>query len=234
LNLLVLADHNGFVDMTPEAIADEILLPLEQVERGIDALMYNDPKSRSPKEYGARIRLIEPLRRLWGWEIVNFQKYRNCRNKDDLRKLNLKRNRKSFVYYIGSNPDGFMQVKIGCSSNPWRRLAELKKSYPKAFLWAIEPGNEELKNQRHQEFKDYAFGQPGWFNGRKIMQHAHDIRFKQGRSRWFKCLQYKAKCLNIRRDDDAAPKRSNIRSASAQLWSVDSTKTPLSSPNSSR
>lgn len=177
MEMLVLANRNGIVDMTAEAIAGTIKIPLEEVERCIDVLMDIDPNSRSKKRHGARIRYIDSNQRLWGWVIVNHGKYRDCKNTEELRTLNQKGSRKSFVYYIYADP----RVKIGCSKNPWERLAEVKKSYPGAKLMAMEPGDRKLMEQRCEEFKDKAIGRDRWFmGGRVVLEHVHDVRRKYG------------------------------------------------------
>jgi len=73
--LLVLANDNGEVDMTPSAIARVTTIPKEIIERGIEALCAPDPESRTPDEEGRRIVLLSEHRG-WGWKIVNYLKYR--------------------------------------------------------------------------------------------------------------------------------------------------------------
>jgi hypothetical protein len=82
--LIVLADKNGIVDMTPEAISRRTTIPLEIIETGIQALEQPDPHSRTPDEGGRRIvRLSDG--RSWGWRIVNHARYRNIRSQEDRR-----------------------------------------------------------------------------------------------------------------------------------------------------
>jgi hypothetical protein len=82
--LLILADEEGVVDMTPDAISRRTTLPLEIVQQGIDALSEPDPYSRTPDEGGRRIVLLDEARP-WGWRIVNYMKYRQIKRQQDRR-----------------------------------------------------------------------------------------------------------------------------------------------------
>jgi hypothetical protein len=73
--LIVLADREGYVDMTPQALAARTSIPLEIITAGIDHLLQADPFSRTPDCGGRRLEPIDPARP-WGWRIVNYAKYR--------------------------------------------------------------------------------------------------------------------------------------------------------------
>ena len=75
-DLLVLADQNGVVDKTHEAIARRTNVPLEIVKREIAELEKPDPKSRTPIYEGRRIVRLDEHKD-WGWVIVNYQLPRN-------------------------------------------------------------------------------------------------------------------------------------------------------------
>jgi hypothetical protein len=80
--LIVLADINGVVDMTADAITRETTIPIEIITTGIEALEKPDPQSRSPDEEGRRIvRLRENSN--WGWRIVNYQHYRRIKSEEE-------------------------------------------------------------------------------------------------------------------------------------------------------
>src|SRR5882762_7319565 len=79
MDLLVLADPTGVVDMTPDAIARRTNIPQDIVERCLSELCQPDVKSRSPLEEGKRIVPIDS-RRDWGWKIVNYAHYRKIRD----------------------------------------------------------------------------------------------------------------------------------------------------------
>lgn len=81
MDLLVLADPTGVVDMTPDAIARRTNIPQDIVERCLSELCQPDVKSRSPLEEGKRIIPIDS-RRDWGWKIVNYAHYRKIRDQE--------------------------------------------------------------------------------------------------------------------------------------------------------
>jgi hypothetical protein len=77
--LIVLANADGIVDMTPQAIAARTSFPLDLIQRGIKFLEAPDPYSRTPGDEGRRIALIDE-HRPWGWRIVNHGKYKGLRD----------------------------------------------------------------------------------------------------------------------------------------------------------
>ena len=82
--LIVLSDAQGIVDMTVDAISRVTTIPEEIIRIGIAALEAPDEGSRTPDEDGRRIvRLSET--RDWGWQIVNYVKYRAIRSAEDRR-----------------------------------------------------------------------------------------------------------------------------------------------------
>ncbi len=82
--LIVLADVDGIVDMTADAIARETTIPLEVINAGLQALEKPDPESRTPDEEGRRIvRLSDD--RTWGWRITNYKYYRELKREEDRR-----------------------------------------------------------------------------------------------------------------------------------------------------
>lgn len=85
MDLLVLADSDGVVDMTPHAISRRINVPLPVVSAALERLSSPDPSSRSPGEEGRRIVLIDSHRD-WGWQIVNYDHYRKTQDEEARRK----------------------------------------------------------------------------------------------------------------------------------------------------
>ena len=75
MDLLVLADSDGVVDMTQESISRITNRPLEVIRRTIAVLEGPDARSRTPDENGARIKRLDDHRD-WGWVIINFDKFR--------------------------------------------------------------------------------------------------------------------------------------------------------------
>jgi uncharacterized phage protein (TIGR02220 family) len=82
--LIVLADVDGVVDKTPQALAARTSIPIEIFKKGLELLEAPDPHSRSPDEDGRRIIRLDPARS-WGWRIVNYAKYRAIRSAEDRR-----------------------------------------------------------------------------------------------------------------------------------------------------
>ena len=75
MDLLILADSGGVVDMTHEAIARWTNRPIEVIRETIAELERPDPKSRTPEDEGRRIVRLDEHRD-WGWLIVNYEKFR--------------------------------------------------------------------------------------------------------------------------------------------------------------
>jgi hypothetical protein len=80
--LVILADADGVVDMTPPAIAARTSIPLDIIEAGLTQLAEVDKYSRTPTEDGRRIVLIDEDRP-WGWRIVNYAYYRDLASRED-------------------------------------------------------------------------------------------------------------------------------------------------------
>lgn len=84
MDMLVLADSDGAVDMTREAISRRTNVPLEIVSAAIDALMEPDRASRSNESDGRRLILLDE-HRTWGWKIVNYLHYRQILDEESRR-----------------------------------------------------------------------------------------------------------------------------------------------------
>lgn len=84
MDLLVLADREGVVDMTPDAIARRTNVPENVVLHALSELSKVDKKSRSDLEEGRRIVPLDSHRD-WGWQIVNFEHYRQIRDEESRR-----------------------------------------------------------------------------------------------------------------------------------------------------
>ena len=80
-DLLKLADPEGVVDMTVEAVARRTNGPLEKVRFGIEELLKPDSKSRSKEHDGRRLIPVDSGRD-WGWVIVNYQHYRALQDEE--------------------------------------------------------------------------------------------------------------------------------------------------------
>lgn len=84
MDLLVLADVDGCVNKTVEAIARNTNAPLQEVQEAIDALCSPDPHSQNKEHEGRRLVPIEEGRS-WGWRIVSYQHYRAIRDEEQRR-----------------------------------------------------------------------------------------------------------------------------------------------------
>lgn len=87
MDLLILADRDGVVDMTLEAIARRTNTPIDFLREGIAALSEPDPKSRTESDDGRRIELIDEHRD-WGWKILNYTLYRDLKSSEQMRAAN--------------------------------------------------------------------------------------------------------------------------------------------------
>jgi hypothetical protein len=84
MDLLVLADVDGVIDMTKEAISRRTNVPLEIITKSIDVLCAPDVASRSKDEDGRRLMPIDS-RRPWGWQVVNYHRYRGMKDEESRR-----------------------------------------------------------------------------------------------------------------------------------------------------
>ena len=92
--LLVLCCPQGSVDVHPRRIASRTGIPLDIIERGLAILSAPDDHSRTPDSGGRRIVLLDEHRD-WGWQIVNFEYYRDLANSQDKREKDAARKRES-------------------------------------------------------------------------------------------------------------------------------------------
>lgn len=84
MDLIVLADKAGQVDMTLESIARRTNIPKELISEAIQKLCQPDLESRSKEQGGRRLIPIDP-ERSWGWVIVNYAMYRGIRDENEKR-----------------------------------------------------------------------------------------------------------------------------------------------------
>lgn len=91
--MIVLADADGMVDMTPQGMCGATSIPLEIILKGLEVLSAPDPYSRTPGSDGRRIELLD-AHRPWGWHIVNHEKYKALQDADTVRAQNRERQRR--------------------------------------------------------------------------------------------------------------------------------------------
>ncbi len=80
--LIVLADEQGLIDISPHALAGRTSYPIEIIKAGLKVLQQSDPHSRSQDEDGKRIVPLDNGRE-FGWRIVNYDHYRNLASRED-------------------------------------------------------------------------------------------------------------------------------------------------------
>jgi len=80
-------DADGFIDQTQEVIAALTGVPLGRVRVAIEMLCAPDSRSRSTEEQGRRLVPMDDSRD-WGWQIVNYAKYRAMRDEEVRRAQN--------------------------------------------------------------------------------------------------------------------------------------------------
>lgn len=87
--MIILADKDGTIEMTPSALSATTSIPIDIIEAGIAVLEAPDRFSRTPDEDGRRIIRIDPDRP-WGWHITNYAHYRSIRTSEERREYHKK------------------------------------------------------------------------------------------------------------------------------------------------
>jgi len=93
MDLIVLADPDGVVDMTHEALARITNVPMERIKAAITKLETPDLKSRTPDYEGIRLKRLDDHRD-WGWLIVNYARFRGTATEEKRREQTRDRVRK--------------------------------------------------------------------------------------------------------------------------------------------
>lgn len=143
--LVVLADADGIVDMTPQAIAAHTSIPLDIITKGLTKLEEADPYSRTPGEEGRRIVLIDG-HKPWGWQIVNYLKYKHLKDsaevreqtRERVRKHREKRNAEKQDVTLGNAEKRHTDTDTDTKKN---RCTPAKAGYPDGFevFWKAYP-----------------------------------------------------------------------------------------------
>lgn len=82
--MIVLADRDGFVDMTPQALSARTGIPFEIIQQGLAELEQPDPASRTAEDEGRRIVRVSDTR-TWGWHITNYTHFRKLYREEERR-----------------------------------------------------------------------------------------------------------------------------------------------------
>lgn len=72
ITMLVMADRDGIVESSVPGLADRARVSRERCEHALAVLSAPDPDSRTKADEGRRIREVDG-----GWQIVNYEKYRD-------------------------------------------------------------------------------------------------------------------------------------------------------------
>lgn len=198
-DFLKLADINGVVDMTPEAIARVTNVPLKMVRHGITALESPDNRSRSKEHEGRRIIRLDDHRD-WGWMIVNYDYYRKLASEEQRRektRVRVARFKSKCKSQDGQTELGNAVVTLGNAGNAMEREREREKHreeesivlkaseiyelYPRKVgkPKAIQSIIKALKNYKFETVKAATEGFSKNWNG------AVDIQFCPHPSTWF-------------------------------------------------
>lgn len=162
MDLLLLANEDGIVDMPITAIQRRTNVPLETLKRAISVLESPDARSRTPDHEGRRIIKLDGCD--WGWWIVNFEKYRAIATSEQKRFLTRNRTAhyrekppseigqtKGYVYY--AMVPNALEIKIGFSKNPWARMREFQAARPGMVVIAAEKTVAATEQLRHKQFE---------------------------------------------------------------------------------
>ena len=170
--LIVLADADGIVDMTPPAIAAVTSIPLEIIKQGLDVLAAPDEYTRTPGSDGKRIELID-AHRPWGWHIVNHAKYRDITKMEEVReqtRQRVARHRASKTVnadVTGGNASNAIQTQIHTQTQkadtpPLRGVRLPHDSLPDDWKAFCSTERTDLDPAATFDiFKDYWKAQPG-------------------------------------------------------------------------
>jgi len=166
--LIVLADKNGVVDMTAEAIARRTTIPLDVVRIGLIALEQPDKASRTPDEEGRRIMRLSETRD-WGWRIVNYEKYRTLRSEEERREYHRNywhsRKLKASTETQHHSTDSTESTKVVSSkqnvevitSKEKQRATRLPPNFPQEsdIEWCRQKRPELDTREVSEQFRDY-------------------------------------------------------------------------------
>jgi len=184
-NLLAHADQSGRVDIHPRAIAEEVGLSEDSVRVALGFLEAVDEESRSPENEGRRIVLLDG-HRAWGWQIVNYGKYRAIKNEDDRREQNRLaqerwRSKQSSVSDVSNNKQASAEISSVSRGKPMQKqkqkhiqkntertasASRLPDDFAPDFQFAVDNGIQN-PSEEAARFRDYWIAQPGT-KGRKL------------------------------------------------------------------
>jgi len=151
MDLLVLADRDGVVDMTTDAISRRTNVPEEMIVHAIAKLAAPDAQSRSHEEDGCRLVPIDS-HRSWGWQIVNYEHYRNLRDEEARRAYFRDAKREQRSKKCADSPAASNFVKDS-PTNSTQAEAEAEAEEKPSRAKAARGKKTEAAKSRHAEFK---------------------------------------------------------------------------------
>lgn len=183
-DILILANRDGVVDMTHEAIARRTNVPLELVKESIAKLEAPDEKSNSPEDDGRRLERIAPHKD-WGWRIINYSRYRDIKNSEEMRAATRERvskwraEKKKAAAEKGDKPDNTDRKEVA------EMALRIYDAYPRKIgrpnaLVAIRKSIVKITAEKllllTQQYAKARIGEPDqytphpatWFNGERF------------------------------------------------------------------
>lgn len=148
-DFLKLADSDGVVDMTHEAICRRTNVPLEIVKEGIAILEAPDPRSRTPDFDGRRIIRLDQHRD-WGWRIVNYTKFREIRDENGRREYRAKWMREKRA----------IEPNYGRSEPPTEEDDTVLVNNGEHVVNSVNPSEPRQKQRQKQKKKEGVQGAP--------------------------------------------------------------------------
>ena len=148
--MIVLADEDGIIDISPQALAATTSYPPEVINKGLKVLQQSDPHSRSPDENGKRIVLLDEDRE-FGWRIVNYEYYRNLGKRADTREKareRQRRKRKKDAQATDSEPCNAAVTLASRQSAIQIQIQDTIKSAHFAQFWEAYPRKKNKKRAR--------------------------------------------------------------------------------------
>jgi hypothetical protein len=177
--VLALANKHGIVDVTPAYLAGVTGLPIVDVTACMQRFCEPDPFSRSTAEGGARLTLLDPERRNWGWRVVNHARYRERGRKasydsartESGRDADRKKRERRASRLVPTCPDVSRDVPLSDAD------ADANGGTPPARTEGA-PAAPSIGFAKFKETYPRRSGDPGW----KKAQRAWDARIKEGHS----------------------------------------------------
>lgn len=145
-DLLLLANSDGMVTMTEEAIALRTRATLDEVHWGIAELMKPDPKSQNPENEGRRLAPLEGMG--YGWQILNYPFYRKLKTAEDLRAATRERVARWRANHRPTGNAVKRSVTLGNAGNAMHKQREMGDAEESTTSSPSGPGWEVFEHYR--------------------------------------------------------------------------------------